>query len=114
MSNDQADVAARSTELKAASSVHPQQAPQWAEVGEMTVHTAELKTTGQDDLFRLAKGYYTTKALLAAWRMGILERAAAGEDLDVEALAAEWHSDASMLRPLFDYLIVRGYFESVG
>jgi 2-ketoarginine methyltransferase len=79
----------------------------------MTVQTAALKTTGQDDLFRLAKGYYTTKALLATWRMGLLERAAAGQDLDLETLAAERNCDASLLRPLFDYLVVRGYFEIV-
>jgi 2-ketoarginine methyltransferase len=79
----------------------------------MTVQTAELKTTGQDAIFQLAKGYYTTKALLATWRMGLLERAAAGQDLDLETLAAERNCDASLLKPLFDYLVVRGYFEIV-
>jgi SAM-dependent methyltransferase len=79
----------------------------------MTVQVAELKTTGQDDLFRLTKGYYTTKALLAAWRTGFLERAAAGEDLSLETLAAERKCDASQLQPLFDYLVVRGFFEIV-
>jgi ubiquinone/menaquinone biosynthesis C-methylase UbiE len=77
----------------------------------MTVTAAEPTTTGQDDLFRLAKGYYTTKALLALWRLGLLERAAAGEDLDVGAVSGERGSDPELLRPLLDYLVVRGYFE---
>lgn len=79
----------------------------------MTIGESELTTRGQDDLFRLAKGYYVTKALLALWRMGLLGRAAAGQDLDAEAIAAEKGFDASLLRPLLDYLIVRGYFERV-
>jgi ubiquinone/menaquinone biosynthesis C-methylase UbiE len=77
----------------------------------MTVTTAEPTKTGQDDLFRLAKGYYTTKALLALWRLGLLERAAAGDELDVGAIAAERGSDPDLLRPLLDYLVVRGYLE---
>lgn len=77
----------------------------------MTIADIELKTTGQDDLFRLAKGYYTTKALLSLWRTGLLERAAAGEELDVETIARDESFDLELLKPVLDYLIVRGYFE---
>lgn len=76
----------------------------------MAVAEAELTTTGQDDLFQLAKGYYTTKALLALWRMGLLEQAAA-HDLRVEDIVAEQGGDPGLLRPLLDYLVVRGYLE---
>ena len=76
-----------------------------------TVDRMELDTTGQDDIFRLAKGYYSTRAMLAAWRLGFLERAAAGETLDVRALGAERGVDPGQVRPLLDYLVIRGFFE---
>ncbi|TMD13530.1 MAG: methyltransferase domain-containing protein [Chloroflexi bacterium] len=76
----------------------------------MAVAEAELVKTGQDDLFQLAKGFYTTKALLALWRMGLIERAAKG-DLEVDEIAAEQSSDPNLLRPIFDYLVVRGFLE---
>jgi len=76
----------------------------------MAVTDVELTATGQDQIFELAKGYYVTKALLALWRLGLLERAAEDE-LDVEEVAAERGFDPSLLRPLLDYLIVRGYLE---
>jgi 2-ketoarginine methyltransferase len=79
----------------------------------MTVGEIELTTSGQDDLFELAKGYYTTKALVAVWRLGLLERAAAGQELDAEAIAAEHGVEVGLVRPLLDYLIVRGFVEAV-
>jgi SAM-dependent methyltransferase len=72
-----------------------------------------LTIAGQDDVFRLARGYYTAKALLALWRMGHLELAANGKELHVEAIAAEHGVDPELVRPLLDYLIVRGYLERV-
>jgi SAM-dependent methyltransferase len=69
--------------------------------------------SGQDEMFRLAKGYYTTKTLLALWRMGLLERAARGEDLDLAEVGTWMGVDAEHLRPVFNYLIVRGWFEKV-
>jgi 2-ketoarginine methyltransferase len=81
-----------------------------------TAPEIELTASGQDDIFGLAKGYYTLRALLAAWRLGYLERAAAGETLDVAAVAAERGVDTQTVRPLFDYLVIRGFFakESAG
>jgi len=77
----------------------------------MTDPQAQSPTSGQDDIFRLAKGYYTTKALLALWRLGILDQASAGQDLVLTEVAARLGSDADLLRPLLDYLIVRGFLE---
>jgi 2-ketoarginine methyltransferase len=79
----------------------------------MTVGEIELTTSGQDDLFSLAKGYYTTRALLAIWRLGLLERAAAGEELDAAAIAAEHGVEVGLIQPILDYLIVRGFLERV-
>jgi ubiquinone/menaquinone biosynthesis C-methylase UbiE len=79
----------------------------------MTVQT-DLSMSGQDDIFRLAKGYYTTKAMLAVWRLGFLERAADGVDLELPVLAKEHEVEPDQLRPLFNYLVVRGYFEKSG
>jgi SAM-dependent methyltransferase len=79
----------------------------------MTTNQTVLPTTGQDDVFRLAKGYYTTRALLALWRLGLLERAAAGEILDAAAVAAGSGVDTGQVRPLLDYLVVRGFLEAV-
>jgi SAM-dependent methyltransferase len=78
----------------------------------MTVDQVEL-TTGQDDLFSLARGYYTTRALLALWRLGLLERAAAGEVLEAGAIAAAHDVDTGLVSPLLDYLVVRGFLERV-
>lgn len=78
----------------------------------MTIMQVELSTAGQDDLFRLARGYYTIRALLAAWRLGLLDRAAAGEELDAQAIADAEEVDVGLVRPLFDYLVVRGFVES--
>ncbi|MEW9548344.1 class I SAM-dependent methyltransferase [Nonomuraea sp. NPDC050783] len=70
---------------------------------------------GQDEIFKLAKGYYTTKALLALWRLGVLERGAAGEDLELAAIADRLGvGEPAELRPIFDYLIVRGYLDKTG
>jgi SAM-dependent methyltransferase len=77
----------------------------------MAVADVELTAAGQDQIFELAKGYYVTKALLALWRLGLLERAAAEEGLEAGAVAAVGGFDPSLLRPLLDYLIVRGYLE---
>ncbi|HZB48385.1 MAG TPA: methyltransferase domain-containing protein [Mycobacteriales bacterium] len=75
------------------------------------VEPMKLDTAGQDDIFGLAKGYYSTRAMLAAWRLGLLERAAAGETLDGTALGAQWGVPAGQVRPLLDYLVIRGFFE---
>jgi SAM-dependent methyltransferase len=77
----------------------------------MTTLQMELSTAGQDDLFRLARGYYTIRVLLAAWRLGLLERAAAGEELDAQAIADTQGVDVGLVRPLLDYLVVRGFVE---
>src|SRR5207237_5242292 len=50
------------------------------------------------------------KALLAIWRMGLTWRAAKG-DLKVDESAAEQASDPNLLRPIFDYRVVRGFLE---
>lgn len=68
---------------------------------------------GQDQLFKLAEGYYVTKALLAVWRLGLLDEAVAGADVDVGSVARERALDGDMLSPLLDYLVVRGYLELV-
>jgi SAM-dependent methyltransferase len=77
----------------------------------MTDAQVQPLTYGQDDVFRLAKGYYTTKALLALWRLGVLERAAKGEDVVLADVAERLGTDADQLRPVFDYLIVRGFLD---
>jgi ubiquinone/menaquinone biosynthesis C-methylase UbiE len=76
-----------------------------------TVEPMKVDTAGQDDIFSLAKGYYSTRAMLAAWRLGLLTRAAAGETLDVGALGRQWGVPAQQVRPLLDYLVIRGFFE---
>jgi ubiquinone/menaquinone biosynthesis C-methylase UbiE len=78
----------------------------------MSVPDVERSKSGQDGVFRLAKGYYTARALLAMWRLGLLERAAAGEELRAAAVAAEHGVAEELIRPLFDYLVVRGYLEA--
>jgi SAM-dependent methyltransferase len=77
----------------------------------MAVADVELTAAGQDQIFELAKGYYVAKALLALWRLGLLERAGSGDGVDVEAVAAEGGFEAWQLEPLLDYLIVRGWLE---
>lgn len=77
----------------------------------MTVAEGAPQVSGQDDIFRLAKGYYTTKALLALWRLGLLNPAVAGEDVDLVAAASAQGIEPDQIKPLFDYLIVRGYLQ---
>ncbi|HEY1619036.1 MAG TPA: class I SAM-dependent methyltransferase [Streptosporangiaceae bacterium] len=78
----------------------------------MTATEETLQLSGQDDIFQLTKGYYTIRALLALWRLGLLERATRGEALELNAVAAELGTDADQLKPLLDYLIVRGFLEN--
>lgn len=75
----------------------------------MTEPEAQAPVSGQDDIFLMVKGHYTAKALLALWRLGLLAEAAAGEDADISAAAVRLGIDLDQIRPLFDYLIVRGY-----
>jgi 2-ketoarginine methyltransferase len=67
--------------------------------------------SGEDDVFGLARGYYTTKAMLAMWRLGLFDRAERDGELDSAAIAAEWGVNEELVRPLFNYLIVRGFLE---
>lgn len=67
--------------------------------------------SGEDDIFSLAKAYYTTKAMLAMWRLGLFDRAEREGELDSAVIAAEWGVDEELVRPLFNYLIVRGFLE---
>lgn len=67
--------------------------------------------SGEDDIFALAKGYYTTKAMLAMWRLGLFDRAEREGELDPVAIAREWGVHQELIRPLFNYLIVRGFLE---
>ena len=79
----------------------------------MTVGEIDTITGGgQEELYRLVQGHYTTKALLSLWRTGLLERASAGEELDVAAMAAAGF-ELDLLRSVLDYLVVRGHFETV-
>jgi ubiquinone/menaquinone biosynthesis C-methylase UbiE len=70
--------------------------------------------SGADDIFSLAKGYYTTKAMLAMWRLGLFDRAERDGELDSAAIAAEWAVNEELVRPLFNYLVVRGFLEDTG
>jgi 2-ketoarginine methyltransferase len=79
----------------------------------MTVTSVPSSASGQDEMFRLAKGYYTARAMLALWRLGVLERGAKGELLDLTATAEGLGTEPDDLRPIFDYLIVRGYLDRV-
>lgn len=78
----------------------------------MTTQATQV-INGQDEIFRLAKGYYTTKALLALWRLGLLGEAAKGAELDLAEVGPRLGVGEDHLRPIFDYLIVRGYLERV-
>jgi 2-ketoarginine methyltransferase len=81
----------------------------------LEMQPTDTKTeTGQEDIFRLVKGYYTTKVLLAVWRLGLLDRAERDGELDVAKIAAEWGVHEELVTPLFNYLIVRGFFEHTG
>src|SRR5215470_13195424 len=75
--------------------------------------TVELERSdvrsGETDVWTLAKGYYTTKALLAMWRLGLFDRAERDGELDVAAIAADWGVDEELVRPLFNYLVIRGF-----
>lgn len=77
----------------------------------MTSPQGASQVSGQDDIFLLAKGYYSAKALLALWRLGLLDGAAGGEAVDLVAAAARQGIDTAQIKPLFDYLIVRGFLE---
>lgn len=77
----------------------------------MTATADRPDAAGQDNIFRLAEGYYVTKALLALWRLGLLDGAAAGENPDLGAAAAGLGIGAEQITPLLNYLIVRGYVE---
>ena len=59
-------------------------------------------------LFRAARGYYETKALLAMWRTGLLQQVAAGEALKPAELSRAGY-DEELLTGLFDYLVVRDF-----
>lgn len=59
-------------------------------------------------LFRTVRGYYETKALLALWRTGLLQRAGTGEPLKLTELTGGDY-DEELLVALLDYLTVRGY-----
>jgi hypothetical protein len=67
--------------------------------------------SGEDGIFSLAKAYYTTKAMLAMWRLGLFDRAEREGELDSAVIAAEWGVHEELVRPLFNYLIVRGFLE---
>lgn len=67
--------------------------------------------TGEDDIFLLAKGYYTARALVAVWRLGLFDRAHEQGELDAGAIAAEWNVAEETVRPLLNYLVVRGFLE---
>jgi len=77
----------------------------------MTVEMQRTELSGEDDVFGLAKGFYTAKALLAMWRLGLFDRAVRDGELDTAAIAAEWNVDDELVRPLFNYLVVRGFLE---
>jgi 2-ketoarginine methyltransferase len=81
----------------------------------MSMTDTQLQPTisGQDEIFRLAKGYYTTKAMLALWRLGVLERAASGAEIVLDEVAQRLGTEADQLRPIFDYLIVRGFLDRI-
>jgi 2-ketoarginine methyltransferase len=66
---------------------------------------------GDDDIFTLVKGYYTTKAMVALWRLGLFDRAERDGELDSAAIAAEWGVADETVRPLLNYLVVRGFLE---
>lgn len=60
-------------------------------------------------LFRTVQGYFETKALLATWRLGLLQRAVAGEPLKLTELSAQGEYNDELLVGLLNYLTVRGY-----
>jgi 2-ketoarginine methyltransferase len=66
---------------------------------------------GDDDIFTLVKGYYTTRVLVALWRLGLFDRAEHGGELDSATIAAEWGVADETVRPLLNYLVVRGFLE---
>jgi 2-ketoarginine methyltransferase len=66
---------------------------------------------GDDDIFTLVKGYYTTRAMVALWRLGLFDRAERDGELDSVAIAAEWGVADETVRPLLNYLVVRGFLE---
>lgn len=70
--------------------------------------------TPQDELFTSTEGYFVSKSLLALWRLGVLDHAAAAGGLDAGKYAAEHGWDASLLRGILGYLVLRGYFEAEG
>jgi hypothetical protein len=71
----------------------------------MTAPATEYPGSGQDDIFQMVKGHYTAKALLALWRLGLLNQVGANHDDDLGARALLLGIDLDQIRPLFDYLI---------
>jgi 2-ketoarginine methyltransferase len=55
-----------------------------------------------------------SKALLALWRLGVLDHVTAASKLDAGQYAAEHGWDADLLRAVLGYLVVRGYFDVDG
>lgn len=70
-----------------------------------------MASPAQDELFGYTEGYYITRALLAAWRIGLLDTASEVDALDAEAWAAAHDCDPGLLRSLLDYLVTRDFFE---
>lgn len=68
----------------------------------------------QDELFTSTEGYFVSKALLALWRLGVLDHAAADGGLDASAYAAGRGWDPALLQAILGYLVVRGYFDVDG
>lgn len=66
-----------------------------------------------DELFTSTEGYFVTKALLALWRLGILDRFAEGK-INPAQYRAEHGGDPDLLRAILGYLVVRGYLETDG
>lgn len=73
-----------------------------------------MTISAQDELFSSTEGYFVTKALLASWRLGVLDHAAAAGQIDVGDYAAEVGYDPALLRALLGYLVVRGFFDVTG
>lgn len=70
-----------------------------------------MTTAPQDELFTSTEGYFVSKALLALWRLGVLDSATVTDGLDAGKYAAEHGWDAGLLRAILGYLVVRGYFD---
>jgi SAM-dependent methyltransferase len=73
-----------------------------------------MNVSAQDELFTSTEGYFVTKALLALWRLGVLDHAVAAGKIDAAQYAAEHGYDPGLLRAVLGYLVVRGYFDADG